>query len=194
MSLEGDLRLPPRGPAKWRWLSSIIEKISRAANLISPNDSVVISDTPSGLNLRTPGQAAYDEASAWAAVQYGNELRVIGGDIEIDTIGTFTIPGIAFNAPTAFRVLTIRVDLALTAAGELLTPRAWEPLTEFTVSAVTMELVSRETLEAARSVLPGSRNSGTIYIAIATFTPFQQVMQYGYTPRLFLYHQYFTLA
>lgn len=194
MSLEGDLLLPPKGPLKWRWLSSIIEKIARAASLISPNDSVIIAPTASGLSLRTPGQAAFDAGSAWAASQIGSEWTMRGGDVEVSGIGTYTVPLLRFFNPSVLSFAAIRIDLSLTPAGIALTPRAWEPLSDVTVDSVTLGVVTRTTLEAARSVLPGTRTTGTIYIPIATITPFQQILAYGYTPRVFLYHQYFTVA
>ena len=191
MSLEGDLKLPPRGPLKWGWLAMILTKLARAAGLISPDDSVEIAPTATGLAVRADvSSSAFEESTLpWGLTTNANgTVTVKGGDLVVTNVGTYAV-GDASLSITNADFIAIRIDLALDAAGLLLTPRFWSGLIEVTISPDPyLVAISTATLEAARSVMPGLRTTGTIYIPVIGLNPRQQFIQTITTPTLSLWH------
>jgi hypothetical protein len=168
MSLEGDLLMPPRGPLKWRWLTEMLAKLSKAAGILSPDGSVQINPTTGGVTLYTPPTAT----TAFLAIeQLGpTSFKVPELTVDVAFISSHTLIEQVITVPQD-RLLCIAVEYSLTSL-------AWDEAPNFNTAvlledidppvSVSLQAVNRSTFEAAQAALPRFGSAGgLVYIPIA---------------------------
>lgn len=164
MSLEGDLLLPPRGPAKWGWVQTMMSKIARARGVMSPDHSISVSPSTGGLTLRSAGGAVESSADLptdpFQCAKSGSSVAIVGGRVRFnsDSGSDLTLADDVLSAGSS-QIICVRVPLSLTAAGQVLTPRPWEGLVWTThVTAGTPEFLAVSLTEFADAfyLLPGT--------------------------------------
>lgn len=198
MSLETDLLLPPRGPVKWRWLTKMIEQITKRAGVVSPDDSVQISPTHGGITISPPRTTTPppDEPFDWSVEQIGGFYSCKGGTLNINALDPVTIPD-AFLSVNRGDFICVLFVAALN--DPTITPRFWDGMGDYTISAdpaPALVSASPATIQGARFWLPGTRTTGTIYIPIARIAPDGAVEQFknpGFEIVLYLRHQDFDI-
>jgi hypothetical protein len=153
MSLEGDLLMPPRGPLKWRWLTEMMTKLSRAAGILSPDGSVRINPTTGGVTLYTPPAAA----SAYI------DIRPVGNN-------RYRVPALTFFDGSGFwefeeqevtllenQILCLKVDYR----AAVLQPNLMDSVTLVSITVTQLESATTAAPIAATYV------AGVIYIPLA---------------------------
>jgi|694.fasta_scaffold02660_22 hypothetical protein len=153
MSLEGDLLMPPRGPLKWRWLTEMLTKLSKAAGILSPDGSVQINPTTGGVTLYTPPTATTGRI----------DIRPVGSD-------RYRVPALTFFDGIDFseigeQEVTLREN-------EILCLRYAYTLALFQnpdAEPVTLVSISVSDLEYATTAKPTNETpvAGLIYIPLA---------------------------
>lgn len=197
-SLDTDLLLPPRGPVKWGWLTRMIEKIARRAGVVSPDNSVQINRTTGGITIspRRTATPAPEVPPNWSVTSEGGYYSCTGGTLNINAIDSVTIAD-AFLAVPAGYVVCVRFEAALN--DPTLTPRFWESMADYTISATAppaLVAVSINTIREAQFWLPDTRTTGLIYIPIARITPdgaVEQLKNLNFEIVLYLRHQDFDI-
>jgi hypothetical protein len=166
MSLEVDLLMPPRGPLKWRWLTEMLAKLSKAAGILSPDGSVQINPTTGGVTLYTP-----PPVSTLLKIEglERDQYRVPELLLSIDDISDHTLSEQIITVLPG-QLLCIAVTYALTEeAGEDVARMG----TRFVASdiagtpSVALVAISRAELESAQAARPMGDSSGVIYIPLA---------------------------
>lgn len=185
MSLEGDLLLPPRGPLKWRWLTAMLTKLGRAAALLSPDQSIAVKPSLNELVLTRRNQAPETNPAynPWRVIKTGSSLyHVDGGEIKVNGTNKFPADADLTIQPRDTRLVVVKVSLDLTASGDAVTPRfngTFSGAELTVVGTPTIETITFEQLENARSVLPGVRSEGVIYVPLA-------IVSYGNVEQVWL--------
>jgi len=197
-SLDTDLLLPPRGPVKWGWLTRMIEKIARRAGVVSPDDSVQISRTHGGITIspRRTITPVPDGSLDWSVTKQGGYYACKGGTLNINAVDPVTVADAFLGVPGGDFVC-VRFEAALN--DPTITPRFWESMTDYTISATAppaLVAVSINTIREAQFWLPGTRTTGLIYIPIARITPdgaVEQLKNLNFEIVLYLRHQDFDI-
>lgn len=221
MSLEGDLKLPPRGPAKWDWCNRIMTKIARARGVISPDQSITAMPVTGGLML-----SGISSPYPYGANEYndlpngydgldvnGNPLvidpdpfqlfpdgSVNEGELRINGGSPITVAAESFNL-SSDQIIAIKIPLALTGAGMALTARHWDLLTWSThidlSATVELDMITPATLASAGYVLPGTTSAATIYIPVAMVNASGKRVQWWHgaaQASIYLYHDHFLIG
>lgn len=198
MSLETDLLLPPRGPVKWRWLTRMIEQITRRAGIVSPDDSVQISPTHGGITIspRRTTTPAPAEPLDWSVTPNGGYYSCRGGTLNINALDPVTIPDTLLGVTVGDFVCVLFVA---SLNDPSLTPRFWEEMGDYTISAdpaPALVSASPAAIQRAGFWLPGTLNTCAIYLPIARITPdgsVEQIKNPGFELVLYLRHQEFDI-
>jgi hypothetical protein len=167
MSLEGDLLMPPRGPLKWRWLTEMLTKLSKAAGILSPDGSVQINPTTGGVTLYTPPKPST-----------GLDIRPVTDDVwevpaltvDIEFIEFFELPKqTVIIQKNQFLCVKVEYHLNPTAMALPAIFRNSVFLSDLVGSPdVSLVSISQTTLTAAQAAAPGGGSSqGIIYIPLA---------------------------
>lgn len=203
MSLESDLRRYPRGPATWRWAQRMMTAIARARGVVSGDQSIEVIQSPGGLTLRQTSdmeQFTGDiPADPFQVTKNTNGVCMItGGDLLVNSGDWLVVPD-AILSPGNGSIIFVEMNLNLTAAGELLTPRPWETLdydTEVTIGSLHIGSTGMFGF-ASGYVTPGSTPAATLRIPIAAIESGGNLRQWwhGLTGiHLRLYRTHFTIT
>lgn len=181
--------MPPRGPLKWRWLTEMLAKLSKAAGILSPDGSVQINPTTGGVTLR-----------ATSAPSVMLEIESLGNNrfktpelyIEVDDI-TFSSLILEEEIKTIFpgQLLCIRVEYSLTTETGNAVPRFFTQLTFDDIEGsveVSLATISPGVLPLAEAASPQGPLSGLVYIPIAVHDQSLVVLARSFVFRLKLYH------
>jgi len=169
MSLDSDLRFPPKGPVKWGWLEKMFTRIARQARIISPSKTVQIKVSTSGQSLHIETQ---DENLPEPPFSLSIEKRVNGWNVAGCNVGILGNNYVIEDALIqSLGIVAIQIDLALiSGTGTGLTCRFHEALDDTQCEVIGTPIFSTVTLQDitnALTVRPGHRNTGVIYIPIA---------------------------
>ena len=156
MSLQGDLLMPPRGPLKWRWLTEMLAKLSKAAGILSPDGSVQINPTTGGVTLYTPAQPRV----RIDIKRLGKNLYEVPDLFVVIELQGFDIPPTVVSVPNNYLVC-IKIDFPL--------PVTFENIASSELSVVVIPISQLSSADAG---------AGLIYIPLAInengFTPLAQ--------------------
>ena len=166
MSLEGDLLMPPRGPLKWRWLTEMLAKLSKAAGILSPDGSVQINPTTGGVTLYTP-----PSVSTLLKIESleRDQYRVPELLLSIDEVSDHTLSQqIITVLPGQFLCISVAYSLTTEAAEQAARMGSFFVASEIAgTPTVTLAAISRSALESAQAARPMGASSGQIYIPLA---------------------------
>jgi hypothetical protein len=157
---------PPKGPIKWRWVTSAFASLLRAAGIISPDESVNIDATTGGFTLSQNNQPTVVRTDIKSV---GGNLYEIPDLFVVIELQGFDIPSTVVSVPNGYFVC-IKIDLLL--------PVTFENIAN---SEVTVAVIPISQLSLADA------GAGLIYIPLAVndngFTPLAQGEVFG----VFLY-------
>lgn len=186
MSLEGDLLLPPRGPARWGWAQKMMTAISRARGVLSPDESIVVNPSTGTLTLARPYEPSgedpnYPDPFRVRSEGTANRYTVSAGTVYFNSGDPVTIPASVLSVFDE-SLIVIRAPLLLTGAGSALTPRHWGTLTWTTEvdlsDDVAFDSATLAEVDGFQYLLPGVRSSCDLLIPIAYVKPGSQLTQW----------------
>ena len=146
---------PPKGPIRWRWVTSAFASLLRAAGIISPDESVNIDATTGGFTLSQNPPATTDTRI---------DIKSVGQDrYRVPAMSLFVPPVDSFQFEE--QEVTIR-------QGEILCFRVSYTrglFQDIEVDPVTLESISVAQLELAETAKPTNETpvSGLIYVPLA---------------------------
>jgi hypothetical protein len=161
---------PPKGPIRWRWVTSAFASLLRAAGIISPDESVNIDSTTGGFTLSQNNQPTVVRTDIKNL--YGNTYQIPDLFVVIE-LQSFDIPSTVVSVPNGYFVC-IKIENNLPF-----------DVTNIPSSEVSIAVIPISALSLARCDIPDA--IGIIYIPLAVndngFTPLAQGESFG----VFLY-------
>jgi hypothetical protein len=183
---------PPKGPIRWRWVTSAFASLLRAAGIISPDESVNIDATTGGFTLSQdtpPSSAGIEIKDLGEGIYEVPEISVTASALD-----SVTIPKQKIAIPTQ-HILCVKIEYQL--AGFVMDQPAIfsQNLASGDINgtgSITLVAVPISGLSSAQAAIPGVSASGTIYLPIAANEAQFRVFVNSTTFQVIIYHGGFT--
>jgi hypothetical protein len=176
---------PPKGPIRWRWVTSAFASLLRAAGIISPDESVNIDATTGGFTLAQKKQTI--NQIKIKSVGYNlfevPELSVIIG------FSVFTVEKKSISVPDG-HLLCAKIDYTLNTTAMDKTAIYSSGIFSSDIDWITVTLASIPVgnIADARAAIPGSFSNGIIYLPLAINDGGFTILATGATFQVTIYH------
>lgn len=176
-----DIEFLPRRLATWGPVRKLMERIARAAGLITGDEELTIFDTPTGLSIQSTAPAGDLPTDPFQCRIADGALVIQPGTVRIQGSHSYDVAGVTLPVVPG-TLACVRIQIELTVAGMALAPRHSSGLVWTTEVILTADpdagTISVEDIRNSQYVLPGSVSAGVAYIPVACITTGGQVVQW----------------